>query len=525
MNPEKPAAEPAKPVAPGRGERRGIPRRARLSLKVTVAATVIGTAAIMASFHPQRGSDMPLVWIGWIAIAAAMAASLVFALRTGQPDTPPALATVGAVMDAPRPLAGTPVPAASSSAPNLSTRDMAIRAAAKEQSEAMIAFAQRLVQTPSLSGNEAAIARIVADEMTALGYDEVRTDRVGNVIGLLRGTGGGASIQFNSHLDHVAPGDYALWQRPPYAGIIEQDVLYGRGASDVKGALAAQVYLVPVLRAAGLRPAGDVYVVGAVLEELGGFGSEVLAAELPTTYAVLGEATNNQLRRGHRGRALVLVTFTGQSVHASAPERGHNPHFAAARFLLRLESLPMAHDATFGGSSVAPTLIGTDQTSGNVTPGTVTISLDWRNVPSETAEEILGKLQPILREIEAQVPGVSAAATIGARPVRSYTGQEATMASTRGFETTANDPLVQASQASLAGALGRPIEVGTWTFATDGGHLAHAGIKTIGFAPSEERFAHTIHDQVSLAQLREALVGNAALAIDLTALPSAGLPS
>jgi putative selenium metabolism hydrolase len=392
----------------------------------------------------------------------------------------------------------------------------ALRAATEQFAARMIGFAQRLVQTPSLPGEEREIAELTVGELRVLGYDDVWIDRAGNAIGVLRGTGGGPSVQFNAHLDHVSPGDHALWPRPPFGGIVEDGVLYGRGASDVKGAMATQVYLVPVLKEAGLRPTGDVYVVGVVLEEVGGYGSAVLAREAPTDVAVLAEATNNGLRRGHRGRTFVQVRFTGLSVHASAPERGHNPHYAAARFLLRLESLPMVKDATFGGSSVAPTLIETDQTSGNVTPGTIDLYLDWRNVPGESAERILAKLAPLARAVEAEVAGISIGLDVVGRPVRTYTGLEAELPATRGFETPADHPVLLRAKDSLEATLGRPVEVGTWTFATDGGHLDHHGITTIGFAPGEERFAHTIHDQVDLAKMREALLGNAALALDLT---------
>src|SRR5262245_14774663 len=92
-----------------------------------------------------------------------------------------------------------------------SRRTDVLRDATARFSDRMIGFAQRLVQTPSLPGEERAIAELTADEMRALGYDEVWTDRVGNVIGVVRGTGGGRSVQFNAHLDHVSPGDHALW--------------------------------------------------------------------------------------------------------------------------------------------------------------------------------------------------------------------------------------------------------------------------------------------------------------------------
>jgi succinyl-diaminopimelate desuccinylase len=379
--------------------------------------------------------------------------------------------------------------------------------------EAMIAFAQRAIQTPSPSGEEQAMATLLADELRTLGYDDVWTDRVGNVIGVIRGTGRGHSVQFNSHIDHVSPGDHALWLRPPFGGLIEGDALYGRAASDVKGAMATQVYLAPALRELGVQPTGDIYVVGVVLEEVGGFGTRTLCEDMPTDYAVLSEATNNELRRGHRGRVGVQVTFTGLSVHASAPERGHNPHFALARFVQALEGLELTTDPTFGGTSIAPTLIATDQTSGNVTPGTLTLSIDCRVVPGESADDMVAQLEPLVRAAEAD--GVRGALNVGQRPVRSYTGLEAVMPSTRGFEVAAGDPLVTTAAGALERQLGRAIEVGTWTFATDGGHLSHFGIKTIGFSPGEEHFAHTIHDQISISKMRAALPGNVALALAL----------
>ena len=398
-------------------------------------------------------------------------------------------------------------------------RTVALRAATAGHADAMVHFAQRLIQTPSLPGEEQDVATLAADEMRRIGYDDVWIDRAGSVIGVIRGTGGGPTVQFNSHIDHVSPGDHALWSRPPFGGVIEGGILYGRAASDVKGAMATQVYLVPVLKESGFNPAGDVYVVGVVLEEVGGLGSAILAKEVPTDYAVLAEATNNGLRRGHRGRTFVKVAFTGLSVHASAPERAHNPHYASARFLLALERMPMVTDPTFSGSSVAPTLTNTDQVSGNVTPGIVDLYLDWRNVPGESHEDIVAKLTPLANAAAAAVEGVSATVEVMGRPVTSYTGISETMPPTNGFETPADHPLVLGAQASLEATLGRPVDVGTWTFATDGGHLSRHGITTIGFAPGEEHFAHTIHDQCDIAKMHEALLGNAALALDLTILP------
>src|SRR5215213_9592639 len=204
---------------------------------------------------------------------------------------------------------------------------------------ALVAFAQRLIRTPSLPGDEGDAARLIRSEMQSLGYDETWIDEVGNVVGVIRGTGGGRSVMFNTHLDHVDVGDVSGWQFPPYEGKIADGVLWGRGAVDIKGPTAAQVYGIALLKRAGIAPPGDVYVAGAVQEEVGGLGSLELARTTRTDRAVIGEASNNELRRGHRGRIELIVRITGRACHASAPERGINPHFSLADFLARLTDL------------------------------------------------------------------------------------------------------------------------------------------------------------------------------------------
>ena len=397
-----------------------------------------------------------------------------------------------------------------------------LRAAAAEHASTVVDLAQRLIRTPSLPGREEEVANLALAEMQRAGYDDAWRDDAGNVIGVVQGTGAGSRVQFNTHLDHVSAGDPRLWERPPFDAVVEDGVLYGRGASDIKGAMAAQIGLASVLRTLGIVPAGDVYVVGVVLEEVGGFGSRYLAQSLPTDIAVIGEASNNELRRGHRGRVFVRVAFTGLSAHASAPERGKNPHYAAARFLLEIERMEMIPDATFGRSSVSPTLYETDQASGNVTPGTVSVFLDWRNVPGESEADVVARIEPLVRRVEAIVDGVRGEISVDGRRVQTYTGRSDTMPSTLPFETPADDAALMVAKTSLENVFEREVPVGTWTFATDGGHLHQHGVTTLGFGPSEERFAHTIHDQVAVAQLHEALLGNASLALSLAAIPTDG---
>jgi putative selenium metabolism hydrolase len=371
-------------------------------------------------------------------------------------------------------------------------------------------FARLLIQTPSLSGQEQYIAAIVQHEMERLGYDQVWRDEVGNVIGLMKGTGGGKALMLNTHMDHVDVGDPSRWMYPPYSATLADGYLWGRGACDVKGALAVQVYAPALARKVGIPLRGDTYVTAVVLEERGGWGAEHIVKKIKTNYAILGEATNNEIRIGHRGRMELMVRFTGRSVHASAPARGANPHYAIARFLTKLPEMRMVSDSVFGYSTVAPTLVHSDQTSGNVTPSELRLMLDWRNIPSETTEQILAKVQKVLDANPE--PGVRAQVSLNQSRLQTYTGlAEARDVTHPGYALPADHLLVTTARAALQSALEREVDLGSWLFATDGGHLMAAGIPTIGFGPGDENEAHTIHDRVAVAQLREATVGYLAL--------------
>jgi acetylornithine deacetylase/succinyl-diaminopimelate desuccinylase-like protein len=296
--------------------------------------------------------------------------------------------------------------------------------------------------------------------------------------------------------------------------VIADGILYGRGACDVKGALASQVYGLSLLRDLGLRPDGDCYFTGVVQEEIGGLGAAALCTWLRTDTVVLAEATNLSLRRGHRGRIGIVVRFIGRSVHASAPERGANPLFALGRFLTRLHELPHLVHPELGPSTVAPTLLRTDQESGNVTPGAVELLLDWRSVPEEEPESLRTAVQHLAESCTE--PGVRVEVVLAERVARSYRGVTLTLPPTRGYVLPAEHHAVRVARRALEAIFGRPIDDGFWRFATDGGHFMAHGMATIGFAPGDETLAHTVDDSVSIADLEAAMVGYAALAIALT---------
>ena len=390
-----------------------------------------------------------------------------------------------------------------------------IQSIAQERHVATVAFAQQMVQIPSLPGQEQDIAAVIIREMENLGYDGVWADGVGNVIGRIDG-GDGPTVLLNGHMDHVDPGPAEGWPYPPFSGEIVDGELWGRGSVDMKGPVACMIYAISLFKSLNLTPPGDILMTVPVMEEVGGLGTQYLTTQLEADVAICGEPSHNTLRRGHRGRVELEVTFKGRSAHASVPHLGVNPHYHAAAFLSRLPDLMMTEQEGVGVSTVTPTLYATDQISPNVIPGEVKLTLDWRNVPAESPQAIVNKVKRLL----ACLPDDDQAfVEISRTHLTTYTGVEEDFPAVfPSFLLAENDSLVQTAHTALVDVLGRDDGVDIWRFATDGGHLMAAGIPTIGFGPGDETLAHTNQERISLAQIEEAVVAYTALILALGAV-------
>jgi acetylornithine deacetylase/succinyl-diaminopimelate desuccinylase-like protein len=210
------------------------------------------------------------------------------------------------------------------------------------------------------------------------------------------------------------------------------------------------------------------------------------------------------------------VRFTGRGAHASVPETAANPHYAAARFLLALEALPMPESVAFGPATVAPTLYRSDQTSANVIPEVVRLTLEARTIPGDDPAELAARLAAAAEQAAAGSGDVRAETEIHTAHWRAYTGYERSFPAVfPAFELPEDHAVLRGARAALEGALGRVVPVFLWRFATDGGHFMAAGIPTVGYGPGDERLAHTTAERIGLDELAEGLLGNAALAASL----------
>jgi acetylornithine deacetylase/succinyl-diaminopimelate desuccinylase-like protein len=127
-------------------------------------------------------------------------------------------------------------------------------------------------------------------------------------------------------------------------------------------------------------------------------------------------------------------------------------------------------------------------------------------------EDILAKLTSVLEQ--SLEPGCEGRIEVDLKELVTYTGFQMTYADTfRSFTTDLDNPWLVEAQSVLGSVLGREIEVGTWRFATDGGHFAAAGATVIGFGPGDDSVVHTVKERLPLDQLLESVVGYAALCL------------
>jgi putative selenium metabolism hydrolase len=380
---------------------------------------------------------------------------------------------------------------------------------AKEASfENALAFAADLIRIPGLPGQEGDVAQRVREEFEALGLEDIRVDGAGNVIGVARGRGDAPAALLNSHMDVVAEGDHDEWEVPPFSGEVRDGYLHGRGAMDIKGPLALQTYAAASM--IGDAP-GDVIVAHTVLEERGGLGMKYLleSGEVEPGVVVIGEATHGDVCIGHRGRAEVEVAITGEAGHASVPARARNaldllgPVLAGIRDLVdRQES-----DPVLGPSSLVATMVDVLPESRNVIPDSAVVTVDWRILPGDSDESLKGRLhEAIAARMPADVAdGLAWSVRMASELQSTYTGLvEDRNLLTPGFLMDADDPVIVAAAEAVGRRDGEgPATIRPWQFATDGGWSKGVfGIPTVGFAPGEERFAHTNRERIDVEEAR-----------------------
>ncbi len=356
---------------------------------------------------------------------------------------------------------------------------------------------------PSLvpgAGGEAEIAGFVRQVLEESGLEtHVHEPEPGrpSIVGVLPGAGDGPTLMLNAHCDTVG----VEGMEAPFSGELRDGRLYGRGAYDMKGALAACIGAARALAEGGLRLGGDLLVAAVADEEHASLGTSDLLERYAPDAAIVTEPTGLQVCLAHRGFTWLEVETEGRAAHGSKPELGVDANLRMGRVLARLEALERelrereGHPLLGAPSLHAATLRG--GTGLSTYAARCTLGIERRTVPGETEERVEAEVREILDALGAEDPSFRASLRV--------------LLHRAPFETTSEAPIVRAVTAAARETLGRePRQVGESPW-MDAALLAEAGVDTVVIGPSGTG-AHAAEEWVeaeSLAALAQILVGAA----------------
>jgi putative selenium metabolism hydrolase len=357
----------------------------------------------------------------------------------------------------------------------------------------------KLVKIKSTSMYEKEVQLELKRQMEEAGFDEVRIDGLGNVIGRI---GNGKRIlAIDGHMDTVDVGNPANWTFDPFSGEIKDGFVHGRGTVDQKGGPAAAVTSGRILKELGFDRDLTVLVVGSVMEEdCDGLCWKYLVEEenVRPDFAISTEPTNLNIYRGHRGRMEILVRFKGLSCHGSAPERGKNAIYMAARAALEIEKLNerLGTDEFLGKGSVTISEIKSGSPSLCAVADYAQFHLDRRLTWGETKESAVAEIQEIIKDMDATVEVLHYEEV-------AYTGLKYGMEKYYPtWKIPAEDKVVTTGVDAFTGLFGKNPIVDKWTFSTNGVTInGYYGIPIIGFGPGNEVLAHAPNEKVPVSDL------------------------
>lgn len=365
-------------------------------------------------------------------------------------------------------------------------------------------FLLKMVSTMSLSGQEKAVSKIVAKEMKKLGYDFVKTDKLGNVIGRIGN--GRKKILYDAHTDTVGISDRKQWKIDPFKAVYKDGIVYGRGSCDDKGCVASMVYAGGLIKKLGLLGDFTLYVSASVQEEVAeGYGINFLLKHLKfrPDCVIIGEPSDLKIARGHKGRAEIKITVEGRACHASIPEKGENAIYKVLPLIKGIDMLNKKYmrlkRTELGRPVISVTQIETKNASINTIPDNCSICIDRRTIENETKKEIENEIRNAcgkkVRPVRARKFVVSNGVKI-----------EYLKKFFNAWVLPKNHNLVESAVLSYKKAYQKNPEVMLWPFCTNGSFtMGDRKIPTIGFGPGEEKYAHVTNEQICFKDVLEAI--------------------
>jgi acetylornithine deacetylase len=350
---------------------------------------------------------------------------------------------------------------------------------------------------------EVNIAKHIAGLLTELGMkatlQELKPGRM-NVIGWLKGTGGGKSLLLSGHMDVVGIGEMV----DPFKPQIKDGKMYGRGTFDMKGGLAAALGAIKALRDGGIHLRGDLVFAGVADEEYASIGTEGFIKDYHVDAAIVNEPTGLNICNVHKGFIWYEIVVSGKAAHGSDYIGGVDAILHMGRFLAELEKLVKRQQnrtphPVLGPPSLHASLITGGQELSTY-PAESRLQIEWRTLPGQKESELRAELQAIIDHLSAQDPAFSARI-------------EPVLLERQPFEISPDKPLVQCVLRNAKSVLGESPELFGESGWTDCSLFDQAGIETLLFGPSGDG-AHSKIEWLDLQSVEDTALILAKIAED-----------
>jgi succinyl-diaminopimelate desuccinylase len=353
------------------------------------------------------------------------------------------------------------------------------------------------IKTVNPPGDELAASEFIAGILEKIGMEvEVikHSPTRASTLARLRGSKESPGLLYNGHIDTVPVGA-ETWTHDPFGAVRADGKIWGRGAADMKGGVAALMTAVKALAEARLPLKGDLIFAATAGEEIDSLGATVIASrsDVGSLQAILiPEPSHNELFIAEKGAFWLEMTTHGQTAHGSMPDLGRNAVMMMVKLIAEFENLEIPfqpHPLLGGFSRSVNTISGGVKT--NVVPDSCVATVDMRTVPGQDHMRILRLIEDLIKKMEREVAGFKASVEI--------------VNDRASLETDVNAPVVGSFSEVVAAVTGKkPIPKGTRYF-TDGVVLVPAfKAPLLICGPGDAGLAHQPNEHVEINKLVEA---------------------
>jgi succinyl-diaminopimelate desuccinylase len=363
----------------------------------------------------------------------------------------------------------------------------------------LIGLVQELVRIPSVNppGDEKPATNYLLNLLSGWGFNTRRIDEPDparpQLLATLPGSGDRPPFILNGHVDVVPPGDPSKWMDDPFSGSIRDGRMYGRGSCDMKGGLGVALEVARVIQQSGIQLKGDLVLTFAMGEETAEPGTKSIleAAGYTEGFGIVLEPTDFRVGVAEKGLAWFQVTLVGQPAHCSVPELGINPIDKFLTFGQRIrdydQQIRQRIHHRCGPAKCTMTMLSAG-TKENIVPESLSLILDRRMNPDESAEVVQKEIEEILREISESDKDFA----YGIQRTRLY----------EAAEIPSNLPQVSLLCREVEALTGEKAQIWGTPYSTDVRHFINdMRIPAVAFGPGEITQAHTYNESIGTEDL------------------------